>query len=190
MSAPRGRRARSARRHSAIVAIAALALCGQPVLAQAQSGASAPASPEHAVDRAPSAAPAAAREPAARAGAATGEPTESLSPSATMQPVGPEVPRLPPRLDGSRFKLPPMVIAQDRPGVDRRPIYLGAGLIVLAAVFWWNRRRRDRFEREDGTAPARPARRPDADADADDLHAAARGEGPETGHPNDEPDPP
>ena len=29
---------------------------------------------------------------------------------------------------------------------DRRPIYLGGGLIVLAAVFWWNRRGRDQFD--------------------------------------------
>ena len=36
-------------------------------------------------------------------------------------------------------------------GGDRLPGRLPdcAGVVVLAAVFWWNRRRRDRFERED-----------------------------------------
>jgi hypothetical protein len=105
-----------------------------------------------------------------------------------MQPVDPDAPRLPSRVDdGSRIRLPAIVVAQDPPDVDRRPIYLGAGLIVLAAMFWWNRRRRDRFEREDhGSAPARPAR--SRDADADDLHAAARGDGPEPPQPDAEPE--
>jgi hypothetical protein len=116
---------------------------------------------------------------------------ESPPPTATMQPVDPNAPQLPARIDdGSRIKLPPMVVSQDRPPVDRRPIYLGMGLVVLAAVFWWNRRRRDRFEREDhGTPPARPERSRDADADADDLHAAARGDGPQPADP-DEPEGP
>ncbi|TMQ15155.1 MAG: hypothetical protein E6J90_01150 [Deltaproteobacteria bacterium] len=112
-------------------------------------------------------------------------------PTSTMQPVDPNAPQLPPRLDdGSRIKLPPIVVTPDRPPVDRRPMYLGAGLIVLAVVFWWNRRRRDRFEREDGTAPARPARPRDADADADHLHAAARGDGPDAPDPDAEPERP
>ena len=32
--------------------------------------------------------------------------------------------------------------------VDRRPVYVGAGLVVLAGLFWWNRRRRERLEAE------------------------------------------
>jgi len=74
--------------------------------------------------------------------------------------------------DGTRVVLPPMAIAQDRPAVDRRPIYIGAGLVVLALVFYWNRRGRDRFEREE--TPEAPAT--SDDADGDDLHAAARGD--------------
>lgn len=54
--------------------------------------------------------------------------------------------------------LTPMSIPPDERETDRRPIYVGAGLVVLACIFWWNRRRRERFE---------------PDADADDLHAAA-----------------
>lgn len=105
---------------------------------------------------------------------------------ATMAPAPDSLPPPPPRIDdGTKVVLPPMVIPQDRPAPDRRPTYLGAGLIVLAVVFWWNRRRRDRFERsetgdgEDGIEPRSGARRRDAeDADAEDLHAAARGDGP------------
>jgi hypothetical protein len=47
-----------------------------------------------------------------------------------------------------RVRIPPIVIPQDKPAVDRRPIYVGAGLVVLAAVFWWNRRQRERFDRD------------------------------------------
>jgi hypothetical protein len=83
--------------------------------------------------------------------------------------------------DGSKIMLPPITIPLDRPPADRRPVLLGAGVIVLAAMFWWNRRRRDRFERgEHGGPPASVARH---DADADDLHAAARGDGPDTATP-------
>ena len=32
---------------------------------------------------------------------------------------------------------------------DLRPIYVGFGIVFLAGVFWWNRRRRERFEREE-----------------------------------------
>jgi hypothetical protein len=75
-----------------------------------------------------------------------------------------------------RVRMPPMTIAPDPRGNDRRTAYVGAGVVVLAAMFWWNRRRRDRFEREDRGAPARRAVRDD---DADDLHAAARSEAPD-----------
>ena len=68
--------------------------------------------------------------------------------------------------DGSRVPMPPIVVPADKPTSDRRPVYVGAGLVVLAAIFWWNRRQRER------TGPSeKPARR--GDDDADDLHAAA-----------------
>jgi hypothetical protein len=89
--------------------------------------------------------------------------------------------REPPRLsDGGRIALPPTVIPQDPPRSDRRPVYVGAAFVMLAVALWWNRQRRDRFDREDraeARAAARPARRRRTrDADADDLHAAARGD--------------
>jgi hypothetical protein len=80
--------------------------------------------------------------------------------------------------------MPPMTIAPDARSSDRRTGYVGAGVVVLAAMFWWNRRRRDRFEREDRGAPARPRARDD---DADDLHAAARSETPDAPDRHDRP---
>lgn len=44
-------------------------------------------------------------------------------------------------LTDTHVSLPPMQVHQDQPGPDRRPVYVGAGLIVIAAIFWWNRRR-------------------------------------------------
>jgi hypothetical protein len=72
-----------------------------------------------------------------------------------------------PRLDasGPRAAISPMTVPADRE-TDRRPVFIGGGIVLLALLFWWNRKRRERFEREDATAMK-------ADADADDLHAAA-----------------
>jgi hypothetical protein len=92
--------------------------------------------------------------------------------------------------DRERVKLPPMTVPLDPPPRDRRPFYVGLGLVVMATAFWWNRRQRDRFEREDDRAregraprprsrPHRAAVRQDTDEDADDLRAAARGETPD-----------
>lgn len=71
----------------------------------------------------------------------------------------------------------PIEIPPAKAEPDRRPIYVGAGLIVLALVFWWNRKQREKVEREHGETP--PRRRRTRDADADELHAAAEAE-PET----------
>jgi hypothetical protein len=70
---------------------------------------------------------------------------------------------------GDKVALPPIVVDPPQPQTDRRPVYVGLGLFVLAAVFWWNRRRREKFEAEHGETPKRRKR----DEDADDLHAAA-----------------
>jgi hypothetical protein len=86
---------------------------------------------------------------------------------------------------GPRPSLPPMQIAPEPRERDRRPIYVGLGLIVLAALFWWNRKNREKIERDyeqrladkpasEEPAAARSAPAPKGrDGDADDLHAAA-----------------
>jgi hypothetical protein len=48
--------------------------------------------------------------------------------------------------DGSRAPLPPITVPQEGRTTDRRPVYVGLGLVVLAAVFWWNRHRQSRRE--------------------------------------------
>lgn len=50
--------------------------------------------------------------------------------------------------DGSHTPLPPITVRQEDRSTDRRPVYVGAGIVVLAGLFWWNRRRRARFEKE------------------------------------------
>ena len=50
---------------------------------------------------------------------------------------------------GTHTPLPPIAIAQDAPPpADRRPMLVGAGLVALAVLFWWNTRRRAALERE------------------------------------------
>lgn len=102
-------------------------------------------------------------------------PPEAVTPPAPME-LKPQTSIT----DGQDVHLAPMTIAQTKSDPDRRPIYIGAGIVVLAVVFWWNRRQRERFEREDAGEPARPGKRPRPrdDDDAEDLAAAARGDEP------------
>ena len=121
--------------------------------------------------------PAAASENAAPASAAPSarEPASMSAPPRELSGMD----------DRERVRMPPMSVPLDPPERDRRPFYVGLGLVVMATAFWWNRRQRDRFEREDDRArQGRPPRtrarpRPVIDEDADDLHAAARGETPD-----------
>lgn len=53
--------------------------------------------------------------------------------------------------DGSHIALPPMTIPQDAQ-TDRRPVYVGAGIAILAAAVYWNRKNRERFEPEPDAA--------------------------------------
>ena len=81
--------------------------------------------------------------------------------------------------DGGKMSLPAIRVEPTTPEPDRRPVYVGGGLVVFAAIFWWNRKRREKFEREHPREV--PDRIPRAtakkkrDEDADDLHAAAAG---------------
>lgn len=73
----------------------------------------------------------------------------ALAPAGTAPPEPPSA-RVPATMtDGSRTPLPPMIVPSEPPRTtDRRPMYVGLGIVLLAALFWWNRRRRDRFDDE------------------------------------------
>jgi hypothetical protein len=73
-----------------------------------------------------------------RAGSGSSVPASTTASAPTMNEAPPHVP------------LPPIAVPQDSPAPDRRPVIVGAGVVVLACVFWWNRRRRDRIEAELG----------------------------------------
>jgi hypothetical protein len=84
----------------------------------------------------------------------------------------------PAMLEGGHPALPPMSIPQEERTPDRRPIYVGFGLVVLALIFYWNRKNREKLERAyetEGTQTPKPEK--PRDRDADDLHAAASDEG-------------
>jgi len=67
--------------------------------------------------------------------------------AATIEP--PSAPQ-PSMSDGTKYKMEPIVVAQDAKGTtDKRPIFVGAGLVVLAAIFWFNRRQREKFGKDD-----------------------------------------
>jgi hypothetical protein len=78
---------------------------------------------------------------------------------------------------GERPSLPPIQIKPEKAEPDRRPVYVGLGLVMLAIIFYFNRKNREKLERdyENRTAGApKPESKPKApDHDADDLHAAA-----------------
>ena len=51
--------------------------------------------------------------------------------------------------DGTHTPLPPMTVTpREKPAPDRRPVYVGLGIVLLAAVFYWNSRRRAKFEKD------------------------------------------
>jgi hypothetical protein len=80
--------------------------------------------------------------------------------------------------DGQKVQMTPLTIQESRAERDTRPFMLGGGLLVLAAIFWWNRKRRERFDRSDSpdSAANTPRATTESREDTDDLQAAARGE--------------
>jgi hypothetical protein len=75
---------------------------------------------------------------------------ETPAGSDTGNEPGPGAGREPARMgDASHTPLPPISVPQEPRTADRRPVYVGFGVVVLAAIFWWNRhRQRARREEE------------------------------------------
>ncbi|HET9987911.1 MAG TPA: hypothetical protein VFQ65_05310 [Kofleriaceae bacterium] len=75
----------------------------------------------------------------------------ALAPAGTAAPERDEPVHSGPVIsEGPRTPLPPMVIRPDtQPDVDRRPVFIGAGIVLLAIVFWWNMKRRAQLEDEE-----------------------------------------
>jgi hypothetical protein len=44
--------------------------------------------------------------------------------------------------ESRRPPLPPISVPSAAPTADRRPMWVGAGLVLLAGALWWNHRRR------------------------------------------------
>lgn len=53
---------------------------------------------------------------------------------------------LPTMSESRRPPLPPISIPSGTPTTDRRPMWVGAGLVLLAGALWWNHRRRARLD--------------------------------------------
>jgi hypothetical protein len=76
---------------------------------------------------------------------------DRLDLTSTAAPVAPPPSELKLSTEPLHAKTPPMAVPHTddtSPRTDTRPIVVGASIIALAAVFYWNRRRRERFEKE------------------------------------------
>jgi len=75
----------------------------------------------------------------------------TLAPTGTPPPTREEIRSTGPSMsDGSHIPIPPMVIQPEgQPAVDRRPVFIGAGIVLLAGAFWWNMKRRAKREDEE-----------------------------------------
>lgn len=76
----------------------------------------------------------------------------SLAPAGTPPPDREHAGKLTtgPSMSESHIPVPPMVIQpQTRTEADRRPVFIGAGIVLLALVFWWNMKRKERLEEEE-----------------------------------------
>ena len=88
--------------------------------------------------------------------AAPTAPTVGEVPPSPHPSSGSDAPGIRP-LDG---ELPSTIAVRPGPKqTDRRPFYVGAGVVLLAVVFWWNRRERDKREAADRAEQERTARR-------------------------------
>lgn len=58
-----------------------------------------------------------------------------------------------PALTDQRVPLPPIVIPVRPTAPDRRLVWIGAGMVLLAAGLGWNQRRRSRLTQRSGSKP-------------------------------------
>ncbi|MFT3694557.1 MAG: hypothetical protein QM831_15520 [Kofleriaceae bacterium] len=76
----------------------------------------------------------------------------SLAPAGTPAPEHEHTGSLTngPSMSESHIPVPPMVIQPElKTEADRRPMFIGAGIVLLALVFWWNMKRKAALEEED-----------------------------------------
>jgi hypothetical protein len=76
----------------------------------------------------------------------------AIAPAGTPPPVMTATPPVvgpPPSMSEGHTPLAPISVPQETPTADRRPVFVGAGIVLLAGVFWWNMRRRARLERDE-----------------------------------------
>ena len=46
-----------------------------------------------------------------------------------------------------KIRVAPIIVPQE-PRRDLRPVYVGAGLVLVAAGLWWNRKQRERLNED------------------------------------------
>jgi hypothetical protein len=99
-----------------------------------------------------------------------------VSAPAVAEPTSmPPVPRL--QAPSEPVHLQPIVIPkQEAPPIDKRPYLVAGGLLVLAAIFIWNRDRARKLEEQQGPTKPRERRWRVKDEDANDLADAAQGD--------------
>jgi hypothetical protein len=85
-------------------------------------------------------------DPATRVAVAIAPVGTPPPPETIPRPTGP-----PATMSESHTPLPPISVPQENPSADRRPVFVGLGIVLLAGMFWWNVRRRARLEEEDST---------------------------------------
>ncbi|HTJ41332.1 MAG TPA: hypothetical protein VL463_04525 [Kofleriaceae bacterium] len=90
----------------------------------------------------------------------------------------PPAPRL--EVPTEPIHIQPIAVPREQPKpIDKRPFLVAGGVLVLAALFVWNRERARKLEEEHGPTPPRERRwrvKQEPDADADDLASAAERE--------------
>jgi len=112
---------------------------------------------EQALDTLAPLAPASARKPLtvlAQAPAVAAPVGSDAEPAAAPVTGGPPAPAAP-TLRAHEGELPTtLVVSSPKKKTDRRPLYVLAGLVVIALAYWWNRREKARLAASESAAPA------------------------------------